>query len=139
MNQNQITHFKHLLMEYHGHEEEIKRIQDEINELEYRKHPFRSSDIIKMPEDNNAAKPYPYDLIADLDRQIEEKEREIDIYTYLNQKCDRTLKMIKNERIKQALILLYRERQDSDRVVSQLGFSAKGNMHRSIKRYLEEV
>lgn len=138
MTDKEITRFKHLLQDYKAFKKEVDRLQKEIQDLEYKKHPFPTSSIIKAPERNNPPK-YNYDLIERCDQMIAEKEKEIDHYMFFIQKADKTLSKVSDPKVKEALIRIYVNGESSKDVCIALCYSSISLMHKTIVSCLNKI
>ena len=138
MTEKKIVRFKHLLQDYESYKKEVTRLQKEIHDLEYKKHPFPTSSIIKAPEGNNPPK-YNYDLIERCDQMIAEKEKEIDHYMFFIQKADAMLSKVLDPKVKEALIRIYVNGESSKEVSDLLSFSSISSMYRKIESCLKNV
>ena len=138
MTEKEIVRFKHLLQDYESYKKEVERLQKEIHDLEYKKHPFPTSSIIKAPEGNNPPK-YNYDLIERCDQMIAEKEKEIDHYMFFIQKTDAILSKVVDPKVKEALIKIYVEGITPKEIYECLGYNSSDHLLKSIKSYLKGI
>lgn len=138
MNDREINLFKHNLSDLNTFKSEVKRLQQEINDLEYSKRPYRSPQFDE-PLGTPKGVPFPYDKVEKINKLIEEKEKEIDHYVFFIQKVDNTLSKILDPKIKETLVRIYVNGESSKDVCIALCYGSISLMHKTIVSCLKKI
>lgn len=137
MTDKEIIRFKHLLQDYKSYQQEINRIQEEIKDLEYKKHPYHSPSLTEPI--GNTPSAFPFDRVERINTLIEEKEKEIDAYTIMIQITERTLRSIPDPIIKKAMIKIYMGNGSAKKVAKELGYADDSSLYKAIRSCLEKI
>lgn len=137
MTDKEITRFKHLLQDYKSYQQEINRIQEEIKDLEYKKHPYHSPSLTEPI--GKTLSVFPFERVERINTLIEEKEKEIDAYTIMIQITERTLRSIPDPIIKKAMIKIYMGNGSAKKVAKELGYADDSSLYKAIRSCLEKI
>lgn len=137
MTEKEIIRFKHLLQDHKSYLQEIKRLEEEIQDLEYKKHPYRSPSLTEPI--GNTPSAFPFERVERINTLIEEKEKEIDAYTIMIQITERTLRSIPDPIIKKAMIKIYMGNGSAKKVAKELGYADDSSLYKAIRSCLEKI
>ena len=138
MNDHEISLFKHNLSDLNTFKSEVKRLQQEIKDLEYSKKPYRSPQFDQPPGTPKGV-PFPYDKVERINKLIEEKEKEIDHYLFFIEKTVNTLEKIDDKKIKESLIKICLRGEPPKSFYKLMGYNSSDNLLKSIKNYLKKT
>ena len=137
MTEKEIIRFKHLLQDHKSYLQEIKRLEEEIKDLEYKKHPYHSPSLTEPI--GNTPSAFPFERVERINTLIEEKEKEIDAYTIMIQITERTLRSIPDPIIKKAMIKIYMDNGSAKKVAKDLGYADDSSLYKAIRSCLEKI
>ena len=137
MTEKEIIRFKHLLQDHKSYLQEIKRLEEEIKDLEYKKHPYHSPSLTEPI--GNTPSAFPFERVERINTLIEEKEKEIDAYTIMIQITERTLRSIPDTIIKKAMIKIYMDNGSAKKIAKDLGYADDSSLYKAIRSCLEKI